>query len=65
MKLWVVGKNKQHEIVGWEFMGIFDSEDKAIAACKNKHYFVGEAILNQDLTDEKIEWPGAYYPKNS
>lgn len=52
----IKGKNK------WEFQGIFSSEQKAISACRNKMYFIGEVILDEELPDETIEWKGAYYP---
>ncbi len=57
--LWIVGKRNAF---GWEFMGVFDSEEKAVAACRTLKYFVGPAKLNEQLPDETNKWKGAYYP---
>lgn len=67
MDLWVVGKCKRGilSILGitqWEFVGIFDSRDSAIMACKDDMYFVGHVILNEIAPERTVEWPGAFYP---
>lgn len=64
MHLWVVGKYIDDEDSGivWEFGGVFDDKDKAIAACQNKYYFIGPVKLNKTLPEEAVEWAGAYYP---
>lgn len=63
MKLWIVGKNTE-DFPGleWEFIGVFDSEDKARAACTSLSYFFGPAELNEALPDETAEWPGITRP---
>jgi hypothetical protein len=61
MKLWICSK--------WikdgspEFQGVFDDEEKAIAACISSDYGIGPAILNERIQDETTEWEGFYYPK--
>lgn len=45
----------------WEFMGIFEDEEKAVENCTTFKDFVGPIPLNKYLP-EKIVWPGAYYP---
>lgn len=60
MLLWVVGKFKDTE--PWEFQGVFDSEAKAVRACKSPAYFVGPVQLNYTVPDETDAWPGMYYP---
>lgn len=64
LRLWVVGQCKLNKNnMGWDFQGVFDSEKKAIKACKNENYFIGKALLNKTLPDDEREWDGAYYPK--
>jgi hypothetical protein len=60
MKLFVVGKCKWDG--GWEFQGVFDSEELALAACRAASYFIAPATLNESLPDETEAWPGSYYP---
>ena len=64
MDLWIVGKRLDQETSAWEFMGVFDTEGAAVAACVADDCFVGPAVLNKALPWEtQDEWPGAYYPK--
>lgn len=66
MDLWIVGKHvRQHGPLehSWEFIGVFDSEEKAVAACKDESHFIGPAVLNCSVQEETLAWPGAYYPK--
>ena len=60
MELWIVGKVVESS--EWEFDGVFDSEEKAIAACKSENHFIGPAILNKEIPEDCVEWSGAYYP---
>lgn len=46
----------------WEFQGVFDSESKALAACRDETYFVGYARLNVALPHESSPWPDCWYP---
>jgi len=46
----------------WEFTGVFDDEDKAIAACQDENYFIAPVTLNKPFPHEKVEMPGGYYP---
>jgi hypothetical protein len=59
MNLWIVGK---WEGEGWEFQGVFDDRDKAIAACRTRWYFVAPATLNETLPAEREVWPAVFYP---
>jgi len=65
MQLYIVGKYRSGEFpnVVWDFNGVFDSQEKAEAACKDEFYFVGPATLNESLPDQTETWPGCYYPK--
>lgn len=60
MIVYVVGK----AYVGtWEVVGIFDTEEQAISKCVEENYFVGHVEINKDYGEERILWPGGYYPK--
>ena len=62
MTFWIVGQSLG-EISRWEFQGIFDSEAKAVLACRNRNYFIAPAILNVEQPDETADkWEGLYYP---
>ena len=63
-KLFVVGKFIRGVSGGavWEFEGVFDSREKAIAACKDKKYFIGPCLLNQTIKPGVFAWPGLFYP---
>lgn len=62
--LWVCGQYKGEVFpnTNWDLYGIFDSEKKAVAACKDKSYFVGPVEMNKILGEKTIKWPGCYYP---
>ena len=64
MELWICGKylSGPKSEVAWDFQGIFDDKEKAIAACRDEKYFIAPAVLNKNLPDDQIDWPGAYYP---
>lgn len=56
-RLWVDDEN------GWEFVGVFETEEKAVAACLTGMYFVGPTELDKAFPHETVLWKGAYYPK--
>jgi hypothetical protein len=60
MKLWIVGRVT--EFPAWEFQGVFDSRDAAVAACKSSSYFIGPCTLNGRVPDDTQQWPGCEYP---
>jgi hypothetical protein len=62
MTVFIVGKYEPDK-QPWEFQGVFDTEQAAIAACLDERFFVGPIELNAAVQDARIEWPGAYYPK--
>ena len=59
--VWIVGKSLGPENT-WEFVGVFDSLDKALAACRYRHHFVAPALLNQAAPEEPIAWEGLRWP---
>ena len=63
MKLWIVGKIGLKNYLEWQFEGVFDDEQKAIAACKDDKYFIGPTTLNEEYAiGESDDWVDAYYP---
>jgi hypothetical protein len=65
MDVWICGQFYQKcEDTGsaWGFHGVFSSEDKARAACASESYFIGPAVMDQELPEHPFDWPGAYYP---
>ena len=60
MELWIVGQLRT--VGAWDFQGVFDSEERAVAACRDEKYFVAPATLNAELPHESHEFPGGYYP---
>jgi hypothetical protein len=62
MKLFLVGQTYSEIIREWDFQGVFDSEDKAINACKTAAYFYWPIKLNQELPKETFAMDGIIYP---
>lgn len=65
MQLWIVQQAKTddggaHYV--FEFQGIFDSKDKAVAACRTDQYVMFPATLNESLPHETLEGPLGEYP---
>jgi len=62
-QLWLVGQVRDNG--PWEVQGIFDSHEKAMAACKNNNYFIGPLKLNEEITDMTMSWPcSSFYNPN-
>lgn len=61
MELWIVGKKIEDHECAWLFEGVFDSEEKAIKACKEDSYFIAPSELNYSHPDAPA-WKGSYYP---
>ena len=64
-KLWMCGQlmgewNKDGSV--WGFQGVFDSEEKAIVACRTDKYFITPIELNVNLPHEICDVDGSYYP---
>lgn len=62
-QLWVVGKITDIFGDAWDFIGVFDSEDKARQQCLTSKHFVGSVLLNQNFNDlpDGSQWPGGYF----
>lgn len=61
-KLWICGQIKNQKRKSWEFQGVFLRKKRAIAACKDRTYFIGPVGLNEEAPQNTKTWPGAYYP---
>ena len=55
--VFIVGQYKhgEHPDIVWEFQGVFDSAEKAIAACKTDDYFVSLERVNQPIAHETVQ----------
>ena len=62
MRLWIAGR-RFTEDKAWEILGLYSSEEAAGKRCTGALDVVGPISLDEDLAEETIEWPGAYYPK--
>jgi hypothetical protein len=64
VKLFLVGKfvAETAEDMAWEFHGIYDSEERAVAACFDWRFSVCPVTLNETAPDVTYEFPGSYYP---
>ena len=59
-ELWLAGRYTSPE--PWEVLGIFDTEEKAVNRCTQIDDFVGKFILNEVLSEERVDIPDMYYP---
>jgi len=61
-KLWVCGQH-QASYGGdeWVMVGVYSTEEKAIAECWDETYFIAPILLN-GTPDETSEWVGYYRP---
>lgn len=53
---------KKAKIRRWHIIGVFESEAKAKASCRDKDYFIGQLPFNTQLPHLAVGWPGAYFP---
>jgi hypothetical protein len=49
----------------WEFGGIFDSRDLALAACRDWRYCICAVTLNETSPEETAEFPECEFPNLS
>lgn len=63
-EVWVCGQSiGPHGTGAWSFAGVFYSKEDAINACRDENYFIGPAVIGDELPHEPFNWKGAYYPK--
>lgn len=62
MNLWICGQSKGGGGNEWEWQVVFDSEEKAVAACRDNQYFIAEVELNEMLPHGPCAHRNARYP---
>jgi len=65
MTLYLVAQTREwisEDQVQWDFQGIFSTEEKAIAACRNWDYCYMPVKLDEELPDERYIPDGWIYP---
>lgn len=62
MNLWIAGFKKKESEHAWDWLGVFDSEKKAIAVCSNENCFIAPDFLNNKYADTIWLLDGSYYP---
>ena len=58
MEVWLAGSYKNL----WEILGIFSTEERAIAACKLPIDFVAPLTIDEVAPDEPVEFLNSFYP---
>lgn len=61
--VWIAGRWMPDD-QPWEVLGIFDSEDKADAACKTTNEWIAPVEINALAPDEPTPFPSARFPRN-
>jgi hypothetical protein len=56
--VWLAWRWGEH----FEILGLYSNEDAAKARCELPIDGIGPLVVDQDMPDESIAWPGAYYP---
>jgi hypothetical protein len=65
MKVWIAGRVIEWtdgDHAAWELHGVFDSKDKAVAACRTKQDFIGAVELNTVAPEASVDLPESEYP---
>jgi hypothetical protein len=60
VRVWLVGK--AYHDGSMDIQGVFNTERRAIDACKTENHFVGPMRMNFEYQGEKTEWADAYFP---
>lgn len=63
MKLWVAADVLSQDGRVWELIGVFDSEQRAEAACTKWNHCIFSAMLNERFPDETVIPADIRYPK--
>ncbi len=58
--VWIVGRWPTDK--PWEFQGVFLTREEAIAACRDKSYFIASAVLGREIQHATRLWPSLVYP---
>ncbi len=49
----------------WEVLGIYVEEEAAVRRCHTDRDFVAPVELDRDAPEERMEWPGARFPRRT
>jgi hypothetical protein len=60
VKLWLAGRSADDE--EWEVLGIYTTEERAVARCVRGCDFVWPTEADVDFPEETEEMPEAYFP---
>ena len=58
-QLFLVGQNRGDQ---WEFQGVFDSQELAVSACRDKNYWFLPITLNESWPHETVQNNDAIFP---
>lgn len=61
--MWIAAEWLAQEThTAWAFIGVFESEELAVAACYNDLCYVAPVTLNDAAGEELTVFEGGYYP---
>jgi hypothetical protein len=62
--LWLVGqfKAETEQGIAWEFIGVFETRELAVAACTSENQCVQSVRLNERRPDKTETFPDSFYP---
>ena len=63
--LWVVFQvHDNGPPADWDFVGVFDSREKAVAACRDVNYFIARWVMNYAAPHERTQacWNDGCWP---
>lgn len=60
--MWLVGQVTNEDTLTWDFQGIFDSREKALAACRTRLYFISPVELNINYPHKTVAFTAEEYP---
>lgn len=64
MRLWIAADVKSEDGRIWELIGVFDSDEKANAACTQPNHCYWSELLNERQPDESTIAPDVRYPRH-
>lgn len=67
MTIWVCGRTFPDVVDAegfcmWELLGLYSTEEAAVARCRSVNDFVSPIPLDVDMPEERVLFPGAYNP---
>lgn len=63
-QVWVAGRNAADmDPTRWAILGVFSTNERAVAVCADERDFVGPMYLDQPLPHDLSIWCGSYRPR--